>query len=252
MIYLNIENSIATVTFDRPETMNALNSESISELRTIIDEIEEKDVHAIIFTGAGKAFIAGADTKEMEHLRGMEIKNFSEKGQQLFRRIEKLPIPTIAAINGYAFGGGLELALACDLRLASKKARFAFPETTIGITPGFSGTQRLPRAIGRMNALYMFLTGEVINAERAKEFGLVLSVEEPDALMNKAMSLAQVIVKNSKTACSLILSTVDAGLDMSLDGSIDFECAASANIFGTYDQIEGMAALREKRKPHFK
>ncbi len=251
MIHKRVEKKIATVIFDRKEAMNALNSAVLEELAAVIDTIEREDVRAVIFTGAGKAFIAGADTKEMEHLRGLAIKRFSEKGQTLFRRIEKLPIPTIAAINGYAFGGGLELALTCDLRLASTKAQLAFPEVTLGITPGFSGTQRLPRAIGRMNALYLLMTGEVIRAEKAKELGLVLSIEEPEELMTAARSLAEKILKNSASAVAMTKSMVDKGLDMALDAGIELESAMNANIFGTHDQVEGMAAFREKRRATF-
>lgn len=251
MIDLKIEERIATVIFNRPEAMNALNSEMLEVLEEVVDRIEREDVRAIIFTGAGKAFIAGADTKEMENLRGMEVAKFSKKGQDLFRRIETMSIPTIAAINGYAFGGGVEFALACDLRIASEKAKMAFPETSLGITPGFSGTQRLPRTIGRMNSMYMLLTGDTIDAHRAKEFGLVLEVAAPEDLMDRAMALAKSIVKNSKTAVAMAKEMVDRGLDMTLDGGIALENAMNATIFGTPDQIEGMAAFREKRPARF-
>lgn len=187
MIDLKIEERIATVIFNRPEAMNALNSDMLDALKNAINRIEKEDIRVVIFTGSGKAFIAGADTKEMEYLRGMEVASFSKKGQDLFRRIETMKIPTIAAINGYAFGGGMEFALACDLRIASEKAKMAFPEVTLGITPGFSGTQRLPRAIGRMNAMYMLMTGEVIDAHKAKEFGLVLDVVSPEDVMDLSL-----------------------------------------------------------------
>ena len=251
MIDLKIEERIATVIFNRPEAMNALNSDMLDALKNAIDRIEKEDVRVVIFTGSGKAFIAGADTKEMEYLRGMEVASFSKKGQDLFRRIETMKIPTIAAINGYAFGGGMEFALACDLRIASEKAKMAFPEVTLGITPGFSGTQRLPRAIGRMNAMYMLMTGEVIDAHKAREFGLVLDVVSPEDVMDRAVELAKSIAKNSKTAVGMAKEMVDLGLDMTLDGGIALENAMNATIFGTPDQIEGMAAFREKRRAHF-
>lgn len=248
MIDLKIEERIATVIFNRPEAMNALNSDMLDALKNAIDRIEKEDVRVVIFTGSGKAFIAGADTKEMEYLRGMEVASFSKKGQDLFRRIETMKIPTIAAINGYAFGGGMEFALACD---AAEKAKMAFPEVTLGITPGFSGTQRLPRAIGRMNAMYMLMTGEVIDAHKAKEFGLVLDVVSLEDVMDRAVELAKSIAKNSKTAVGMAKEMVDLGLDMTLDGGIALENAMNATIFGTPDQIEGMEAFREKRRAHF-
>ncbi len=251
MIDLKIEERIATVTFDRPEAMNALNSEMLTALERAMDRIEGEDVRAIIFTGSGKAFIAGADTKEMEDLRGLELAQFSKKGQDLFRRIETMKVPTIAAINGYAFGGGLEFALACDLRIASEKAKMGFPEVSLGIIPGFSGTQRLPRAIGRMEAMYMLLTGKTIDGHKAKEFGLVLEVSTPENLMEEAVDLAKSIAKNSKSAVSMAKEVVDRGLDMTLDGGIALENATNALAFGTPDQIEGMAAFREKRRANF-
>lgn len=251
MIHLTIEEKIALVRFDRPEAMNAINSAVLDELSGVMDRIDEEDVRAVIFTGVGKAFIAGADTKEMEHLRGLEVARFSNKGQQLFRRIERMGVPTIAAINGYAFGGGSEFALACDVRIASNRAKMGFPETSLGITPGFSGTQRLPRAIGRMKALSLLLTGRTIDAEEAKDLGIVLSVVEADDLLDEAFEMARAMAKNSKTANAMILEMVDKGLDVPLDSGIALEEAMNANIFGTRDQIEGMAAFREKRKATF-
>lgn len=251
MIELSIKDRIATITFSRPEAMNALNSDELNSLETKVDEAIREDVRAIIFTGAGKAFIAGADIKEMENLRGMDSRIFSERGQRLFRKIETLPIVTIAAVNGYTFGGGVEFALACDLRIASEKAKFGLPESGLGIAPGFSGTQRLPRAVGRMQAIYMMTTGETLDAARAKEIGLVLEVIEPESLLPRAQEIAQTIASNSKTAISVILDLVDRGLDSALDVGIGLEGASVANLFGTDDQVEGMVAFAEKRKPKF-
>lgn len=252
MINLTINEGIATVVFDRPDAMNALNSEVIRELSEVIDTVEaDGSVKAIVFTGEGKAFISGADIKEMENLRGDEIRNFSKKGRDLFRRIETLTIPTIAAINGYAFGGGVEFALSCTIRIASEKAKFGLPEATLGIIPGFSGTQRLPRIVGKSYALYLMLTGFTIDAQEALNHNLVTQVHAPEELMDAAMLLAKRIAKSSKQAVEKILVAVNLGMEAPIDSALEIETGLMANSFGTKDQIEGMAAFREKRKPNF-
>lgn len=252
MIKLTINEGIATVVFDRPDAMNALNSEVINELSKAIETIESDDsVKVVVFTGAGKAFIAGADIKEMECLRGDEIRNFSKKGRDLFRKIEMLTIPTIAAINGYAFGGGVEFALSCTLRIASEKAKFGLPEATLGIIPGFSGTQRLPRVVGKSYALYLMLTGLTIDAQAALDHNLVTEIHTSENLMDAAMLLAKRIAKSSKQAVEKILTAVNLGMEAPIDSALEIETGLMANAFGTKDQIEGMAAFREKRKPNF-
>ncbi|NLN98264.1 MAG: crotonase [Eubacteriaceae bacterium] len=252
MIKLTINEGIATVVFDRPDAMNALNSEVIDALSKAIETIEsDNSVKVVVFTGAGKAFIAGADIKEMECLRGDEIRNFSKKGRDLFRKIEMLTIPTIAAINGYAFGGGVEFALSCTLRIASEKAKFGLPEATLGIIPGFSGTQRLPRVVGKSYALYLMLTGATIDAQAALDHNLVTEIHTSEELMDATILLAKRIAKSSKQAVEKILTAVNLGMEAPIDSALEIETGLMANAFGTKDQIEGMAAFREKRKPNF-
>lgn len=252
MIHLEIKDKYGIITFDRPEALNALNSEVIMRLEEIINQVEEDNsIKALIFTGRGNSFIAGADIKEMEPLRGHEIREFSLKGRNLFRRIEKLPIVSIAVINGYALGGGLEFALACHIRIASEKAKLGFPEASLGVVPGFSGTQRLPRAIGKMDAIRLMATGETINAEEAKELALVSKVYPGQELMEEAEKLASKIVKNSSTAIEGILKAIDIGLDLPKDHAMEIETGLVVSNFGTPDQIEGMRAFSEKRKPEF-
>lgn len=253
MIHFSVENHIATVKFDRPEALNAFNSEVMDELKGIIDQIEARkdEIRAVIFTGQGKAFVSGADLLEMENLRGEAVRAFASKGRDLFRRIELLPIPTIAAINGYCFGGGLEFALACHIRLASDKARMGLPEVSLGIIPGFSGTQRLPRAIGRANALYLMLTGKTIRADQALSLGLIQEAHPSEDLMEAAENLALAIAGNSKQAIEKLLLAVNHGQEIGLDAALELETGLMAMGFGTEDQIEGVKAFKEKRKAKF-
>ena len=252
LVSVDYEENIALVSFDRPETLNALNSEMLQKLSKVLDEIEARgDIFAVVFTGTGKAFISGADISEMENLRGEAVRDFSRRGRDTFRRIEQWHIPSIAAINGYAFGGGLEMALAKSVRLASTKAKMGFPEVGLGVIPGFSGTQRLPRIVGRSQALYMMLTGDTIDAQKALEFGLVTEVLEPEDLLVRVQALAKLIANKSVYAVQSLLLAVNLGSEIPMDAALEIETGLMATGFGTLDQIEGMAAFREKRKPKF-
>lgn len=245
--------SIGIITFDRPEAMNALNTGVLKELEEAIDRFEKDlDIRAVIFTGNGKAFISGADLDEMKDLRDKDARAFIDRGTSLFRRLELLEIPTIAAVNGFCFGGGLELALCTDIRLASEKASFSFPEASLGIIPGFSGTQRLPRTVGKSNAKEMLFTGKRVKAQEALEMGLVNHLYPLDELMGKAMELAEMMVRNSPNAISKIKMLVEKGVDMELEEGITLESDYSAPNFESRDQIEGIKAFFEKRKPNYR
>lgn len=243
---------IGVITFNRPEVLNALNSEVLEQLKIVVDEFEaDENIRVIVFTGKGKSFISGADISEMENLRGLDIARFSSKGRNIFRKIELMNKPTICAVNGYAFGGGLEFALCTDIRIAGERASFAFPEAGLGVIPGFSGTQRLPRLIGAAKAKEMLFTGKVIKADKAFEMGLVNSIVPQEKLMDEVFAIANEIVKKSSMAIEFIKKSVALGLEINLDSSLELETGFVTACFGSHDQIEGMAAFREKRKPNF-
>lgn len=245
--------AIGIITFDRPEALNALNTSVLSELEEAIDRFEKDlEIRAIILTGNGKAFISGADLDEMKDLRGETARAFIDRGTSLFRRLELLELPTIAAVNGFCFGGGLELALCTDIRLASDKASFSFPEATLGIIPGFSGTQRLPRTVGKSNAKEMLFTGKRVKAQEALEIGLVSHVYPLEELMGKALELAEMMVRNSPNAIAKIKMLVEKGVDMDLEEGITLESDYSAPNFESRDQLEGVKAFFEKRKPNYR
>lgn len=245
--------AIGVITFDRPEALNALNTKVLSELEEAINRFEvDLDIRLIIFTGNGKAFISGADLAEMKDLRDADARAFIDRGTRIFRRIETLKLPTISAINGYCFGGGLEFALCTDIRLASEKASFAFPEASLGIIPGFSGTQRLPRVIGKSKAKEMLFSTKRVKAEEAVRMGLVDNVYPPEVLMEKAFELADSITRNSPNAISKIKMLIEKGLDIEMDDAISMESDYSSANFSSSDQIEGIQAFFEKRTPNFK
>ena len=237
--------NIAFITIDRPEALNALNSTVISELEEVVGKIEDDgNIQALIITGEGRSFVAGADIGEQQPLDRNGGLAWGQRGSALFRRIEKLTIPTIAAVNGFALGGGCEIAMACDIILASEKG--------LGITPGFSGTQRLPRRVGAAKAKELIFSGKMITAEEAKRIGLVNGVYEPEELMDKAEEMALSFTKNAPIAVKNAKLCIDRGLDMSLDDGIALENELFAMCFATEDQKEGMTAFLEKRSPEFK
>ena len=245
--------SIGIATINRPEALNALNSTVISELEQVITEVEQDtELRAFIITGEGRSFVAGADIGEQYPMDVAAGRKWGQRGSALMRRIEKLEIPTIAAVNGFALGGGCELSLACDIRIASEKAKFGQPEVGLGITPGFSGTQRLPRRVGLAKAKELIFSGKVIGAAEAKEIGLVNAVYPPEELMNGAIAMAQSFIANAPIAVKYSKACIDRGMQMDIDDGIALENELFAMCFATADQKEGMSAFLEKRKEkHF-
>ncbi len=253
-VVLDIEKHVATVTINRPEKLNALNAETLTEIYQVFKKLKtDKAVRVIIITGSGdKAFVAGADIEEIRRHDDISGRIFALRGQKIFRYIEKMEKPVIAAINGYALGGGCELAMSCHLRLASEKARFGQPEINLGLIPGYGGTQRLPRLIGRTRALFLLLTGEMIDAATALQYGLVNEVVAPEHLLERAREIAALLAEKPLVAVQYILQAVDQGLDLNLDAGMNLESELFGNICATEDMKEGTSAFLEKRKPNFK
>lgn len=253
-LLFSVEDRIATITFNRPRFLNALNRELLEELSQVVTDIEnDREILAVILTGAGeKSFVAGADITEMQGKSAIEARNLSNLGNQLLLRIENLRTPVIAAINGFALGGGCELSMACDLRIASTRAKLGLPETGLGIMPGYGGTQRLARLVGKGIAKEMIFTGEMISAQRAYEIGLVNRVAEPEELMNEAKKLAAAIAAKSPLGVQFSKKAVNEGMNLDLDRALRLESEIFGTLFTTEDQSEGMSAFLEKRQPTFK
>ena len=245
--------NIVTLTIDRPEALNALNTAVITELEQAVTELErDVSLGAVIITGAGRSFVAGADIGEQRPLDLEGGRRWGQRGSALLRRIEKLPVPTIAAVNGFALGGGCELAMACDIILASEKAKFGQPEVGLGITPGFSGTQRLSRRVGAARAKELIFSGRMIKAEEACAIGLVSEVFAPEALMEGALAMARSFTKNAPIAVRYAKACIDRGMQMDIDDGIAVENELFAMCFATEDQKEGMTAFMEKRSASFR
>lgn len=243
---------VAVITINRPKSLNALNTEVMNELYESFRKVQDdEEVRVIIITGEGRAFVAGADIGEMAELNVIEGRNFGKTGQKVFREIEMSEKPTIAAVNGFALGGGLELALACDIRIASDKAVFGQPEVGLGITPGFSGTQRLAEVAGKAKAIEMIVTAENIKAEQAFDFGIVNRVVPADDLMKEAEALAEKIASNAPIAVRWANSAIKRGLSVDIDSGISIEADLFGMCFSTKDQKEGMKAFLEGRKAEF-
>ncbi len=246
------EGPIGILTINSPATLNALNSQVLKELDTCIDEVlKDESIGALIITGEGKAFVAGADIKEMLLLDHKQGEDWGAYGSGIFRKIETLPLPVIAAVNGFALGGGNELAISCDIRIASEKAKFGQPEVGLGIIPGFAGTQRLPRLIGPAAAKELIYTGKIIGAQEAKELGLVSRVVAPEELMDVAKELAQSILKNSWNAVALGKKAINDGLQLEIEDALELEAELFGEGFKSPDQKEGMSAFVEKRPAQF-
>ena len=243
----------AIVTINRPKVLNALNKDTLVEMLEVVQVLEQdNEVDVVVITGAGdRAFVAGADIAYMQNLSAMEGRAFGILGNRVFRSIEQMSKPVIAAVNGFALGGGCELATCCDFRLASNNARFGQPEVGLGITPGFGGTQRLPRLVGPGMAKQLLFTGQTIDAEEALRIGLVNMVTEPEALMDQVMSIAKKICQQAQLAVRLCKSAVNEGMQSDIDRGITIEADAFGLCFSTQDQKEGMQAFIEKRKPQF-
>ena len=247
-ITYEVEGQVGIITINRPKALNALNSAVLDELDATIDGVDLDAVRCLILTGAGeKSFVAGADIAEMSTLTKEEGEAFGKKGNDIFRKIETLPIPVIAAVNGFALGGGCEISMSCDFRVASDNAKFAQPETGLGIIPGFGGTQRLPRLVNKGIAKEMIYTCDMISAQRAYEIGLVNHVVSQEELIDFCKKIAAKIIDKGSYAVSIAKQAINMGLDMDLNNGLSLE----ANLFGltmsTNDKKEGMTAFLEKR-----
>jgi len=247
------EQGIALLTVNRPEKLNALSAEVIVELREAFERVQsDAAIRAAILTGAGeKAFVAGADISELAALSPVELRAYALRGQAAFRLLETCGKPTVAAVNGFALGGGLELAMACTVRFASENARLGQPEVKLGILPGYGGTQRLPRLVGRGRALEILLSGEPVTAAEAWRIGLVNAVTPPGELLAHSRGWLAKVLANGPVAVTLTMDAVDAGLDGGLEAGLRFEASAFGVVAATQDRVEGTRAFLEKRRPAF-
>ena len=252
-IVVEREESIAILRFNRPNVLNALNRQVFLEIISIFDEVRKEVVpRVVILTGTGdKAFVAGTDITEMENLSSFEAREFADLARRAFDSIGNLDRPVIAAINGFALGGGCELAMTCDIRIASEKARLGQPEINLGIIPGSGGTQRLPRLVGPSKAKQLIFTGELVDAKTALDIGLVDKVVPHDQLMDETKKLASAIAGKSKVGLALSKAAINRGLDVDLRTALNYEIECFAQCFASEDQKEGMKAFLEKRKPNF-
>lgn len=244
---------IAYVTINRPKTLNALNCDVLNELIYLIKDINaDSDVRVVILTGADRSFVAGADISQMQKLTTEEGREMTRLGQECMSLIEKTTKPVIAAVNGFALGGGCELAMSCDFIIASEKAKFSQPEVNLGIIPGFGGTQRLPRLIGKNMAKYLIMTGEMLNAQQAYEIGIVQKVVPADKLLDTATEIAHTIIEKAPIAIRMAKLAVNNGINMDLTSAIEYEAEAYTVSFTSEDRVEGMTAFVEKRPADFK
>lgn len=248
------KDKIGLITINRPQVLNALNSEVLEELDSLLDQISgDESIYVVILTGAGeKSFVAGADIAQMRSFTPQQARYFAKLGQKVLSKIERIPQPVIAAVNGFALGGGCELAMACDFRIASTKAKFGQPEVGLGVTAGFGGTQRLPRLVGKGMAAELLYTGDMIDAQEAFRIGLVNRVVEPEQLITKAIEIAERIASKGKLAVFYSKAALNEGLNMDLERALAYEAEMFALCFTTSDQKEGMDAFLNKRKPEFK
>lgn len=253
-VRLELDGAVAVITIDRPKALNALNQQVLRELEEAITRVaHDGALRAVILTGAGeKAFVAGADIGEMTQYTTAQALIFAQMGHRVLASLEALQVPTIAAVNGFALGGGCELALACDLIYASEKAKLGVPEVTLAVIPGFGGTQRLTRLVGKARAKELIFTGEMIDAAKAKEIGLVLEVLPAAELLGHCRKVAGTIAKRGPVAVSQAKRVIEHGADLPLKDANELERQAFALLFGTSDQREGMKAFVEKRAAEFK
>jgi len=248
-ILYEVKNAVGIITISREKALNALNSTVLAELNQTLDAVDLNTIRCLIVTGAGeKSFVAGADIGEMASLTKAEGEAFGKRGNEVFRRIETFPIPVIAAVNGFALGGGCELAMSCDIRLCSENAVFGQPEVGLGITPGFGGTQRLARLVGAGMAKQLIFTGRNIKADEALRIGLVNTICPPDTLLQEAEKMAGGIAKNAPIAVRNAKKAINDGLDVDVATGLVIEEKMFGDCFETYDQTEGMKAFMEKRK----
>ena len=248
---LNISDvgNVKILAVNRPEAMNALNSMVFKEMKSFLNDLST-ETKALVITGEGKAFVAGADISEMVNMSTSEGEVFSRTGQEVFSMLENLDIPVIAAVNGYALGGGCELAMACDIRIASSRAKFGQPEVNLGLIPGYAGTQRMPRLIGMGNALYYLMTGDHIKAEDALRIGLVQLVVDPEELIEQALEIGKKIASKGPAAIGKVKKVARKGISLHLDEGSELETKEFGSLFGN-EGTEGMKAFLEKRKPEW-
>jgi len=253
LLTLDVADRIATITVNRPDKLNALNDATMAELGKAIDQLRgDANVGGIIVTGAGRAFVAGADIAELRAKSKAEMHELARRGQDVFRRFETSPKPVVAAVNGFALGGGCELALACHVRIASEHAKFGQPEVKLGIIPGYGGTQRLTRIVGKGRALQLLLTGEIIDAAEAHRIGLANQVVASGALLEASRGLVKSILANGPLALARCIYVVNQGADLPLDEALELEAKVFGELAATADMREGTSAFLEKRAPAFR
>ncbi|MCE5336745.1 MAG: enoyl-CoA hydratase/isomerase family protein [Desulfobacteraceae bacterium] len=245
---------VAVVTFNRPKALNALNQATLEELADAMGCLScDESLRVLVLTGAGdKAFVAGADITEFKTMNPLQARLFAERGQAVFSRLESLPIPVIACVNGFALGGGCELAMSCDFIYASEKARFGQPEINLGLMPGFGGTQRLTRLVGRARAKELCMTAEMLSAEQARQIGIVAKVFPAETLVEETMKVAASLASRSPGVLRSLKKVIDCGADIDLATACALEAEAFGVCFGSVDMLEGVTAFLEKRKPLFK
>lgn len=254
-VKFDVENQIGILKIDNPKTLNALNEATLKEIKTVVEQIneEEVDIRFLIITGAGdKAFVAGIDIKELKGKTTLEGREFSELGNSTFNAISNLPIPTLAAVNGYALGGGLELALACDIRFASETVLAGLPELKLGLIPGFGGTQRLARTVGVAKAKELIFSSKNVEAEEGLEIGLFNQIFAQSHLMPEAKKYAETVIKRAPIATRFAKTAIDTGYELDLNRAIDFEKELFGSLFATEDTNEGLQAFVDKRQAKFK
>lgn len=252
-IQLEIKNQIAYLSIARPKALNALNSQVLSELKECLQSLDKNQIRVLIVQGAGdKAFVAGADIKEMLDLKPSEAQQFSKRGQYIFSILEELPFPVIAIVQGFALGGGLELALACDILILSQKAKVGLPEVSLGLLPAFGGTQRLSRTVGLYKAKEMIFTGEFYSAQEALAMGLANKVVAPEELLATAEKIAEVIKTRGPMAVAESKKLIHKSRDLNMEEGLKLEAKKFSDLFHHEESREGMAAFIEKRKPQFK
>ena len=252
MAFVTLEKKgpVGVVTMNRPEALNALDKQVLEDLNTVLDQVEaDPEILVAVVTGAGRSFVAGADIGQMSGFTAVEGKAFGAYGNGVFLKLENLTKPTIAAVNGFALGGGCELSMACDIRLASEKAKFGQPEVGLGITPGFGGTQRLPRLVGMGMAKQLLYTARNIDAAEALRIGLVNAVIPQAELLDAALKMASQIAKNAPIAVRACKKAVNEGMQVSIDKAVEIEEKLFGGCFETHDQVEGMACFLSREKP---
>jgi len=252
-LILSVDERVATITLNRPDKLNALNDATMGELSAAAEEVRTRgDVAGVIITGAGRSFVAGADISELAGQRPIDARRRALRGQMVFQQFESCPKPVVAAVNGFALGGGCELAMACHIRVASDTAKFGQPEVKLGIAPGYGGTQRLPRLVGRGRALQLLLTGETIDAAEAYRIGLVNRVVPANELLTVAKATVAAILANGPVAVAMCIDAVNRGLDLPLADALVLEAGHFGLLAATADMGEGTRAFLEKRAPQFR